>query len=183
MPEGMDKISARETVMAWLASPVGHRTQGGKHEVVDATWLKVLDNADDPDVLYDWIFSQGPGCILVTGKYSYSREHTYRLERGLDFEPLPQKLGSDMLRKLSGRESDPDASAASNRIVEVLGGLLLALSQTSAIVIQKHLTFEDSSRPSKTGTKKTRRIYMICMQVKGPPCVELEAHSWHSFGC
>jgi hypothetical protein len=142
-PEGMDEVSARELVRAWLAAPIGYRTKNGSLDKVVATWLMVFDNADDPDVLYDWLPEQGPGCILVTGRYPYLREKIYLLKNGLDLEPLSPEVGGEMLRRLSDREQEENAVQTSTRIVELLGGLPLAISQMSAIIRRKHLTLRD----------------------------------------
>lgn len=40
-PEGMDEVSARELVRAWLAAPIGYRTKNGSLDKVEATWLMV----------------------------------------------------------------------------------------------------------------------------------------------
>lgn len=141
--DGIDEVSARELVKAWLAAPVGRRKERGRTMKSEVTWLMVFDNADNPDVLYDWLPSQGPGCILVTGKYPYVKEAAYRLERGLDLETFSPEEGGDMLRKISGRENEPGAVEASIRISKTLGGLPLAIFQMSAIIRQNHLTFKD----------------------------------------
>ncbi|KAJ0120519.1 tetratricopeptide repeat domain-containing protein [Diaporthe amygdali] len=161
--EALDEISARDVVKSWLTSPVGHRIQGGRSQRVDVTWLMVFDNADDPDVLYDWLPDQGPGCILVTGKYPYVKEHSPRLEWGLDLEPFTTHSASEMLRKLSGRQQDPDAWAASKRIVQTLGGHPLAISQMSAIILQRHLSLNDFEEWYEEDSKHLRD-----MRVKGP---------------
>lgn len=142
--EGMDEESAREHVREWLAAPIGYRTKNGSLDKVPvATWLMVFDNADDPDVLYDWLPEQGPGCILITGRYPYLREKIYLLKNGLDLEALSPEVGGEMLRRLSDREQDSDAVQTSTRIAELLGGLPLAISQMSAIIKRKHLSLRD----------------------------------------
>lgn len=142
--DGMDEVTAREVVKGWLAAPVGYCMISGKYKKVDdPNWLVVFDNADDPDILYDWLPTQGPGCILVTGRYPYNKENTYSLGNGLELEPFSPDVGGKMLRKLSGREQEANAVDTSIRISKVLGGLPLALFQMSAIIRQKHLTLGD----------------------------------------
>lgn len=144
IPASTDEISAREFVKAWLAAPLGHRMEGGrKTEVEDARWLMVFDNADKPDVLYDWLPSQGPGCILVTAKYPYVQEQAYRLGRGLELDAFTPESGGNMLRNLSGRGRDADAVSASIRISKTLGGHPLAIAQMSAIIREYHLDFKN----------------------------------------
>ena len=139
-PEGMNEESALEHVRAWLAAPIGYRTKNGSLDKVVASWLMVFDNADDPDILYDWLPEQGPGCILVTGRYPYLKEKTYLLKTGLDLEPLSPEVGGEMLRRLSDREQEENTVQTSTRIAELLGGLPLAITQMSAIIKRKHLT-------------------------------------------
>ena len=142
--DGMDEISAREVVKAWLAAPVGYRKKNDKTErVEEAKWLIVFDNADDPEILYDWLPTQGPGCILVTGRYPYVKENIFHLGNGLELEPLSSEAGGEMLRRLSEREQEANAVDTSIRISELLGGLPLAISQMSAIIRRKHLSLHD----------------------------------------
>ncbi|KAH7265628.1 uncharacterized protein BKA55DRAFT_559302 [Fusarium redolens] len=140
----IDEVSARDFVNGWLADPVGHRFERGKPvNVENIKWLMVFDNADDPELLYDWLPSQGPGSIVVTGKYPYVKENSYRLDHGLDLEPFPSESGGEMLCKLSGRQDEAGATEASMRISDKLGGHPLAISQMSAIIREHHLTFQD----------------------------------------
>ncbi|KAK7912199.1 tetratricopeptide repeat domain-containing protein [Apiospora marii] len=141
--ESIDEISARELVKGWLASPRGYRPVDGELRPVEGRWLFVFDNADAPDVLYDWLPTEGPGCILVTSKYPFLTEHSYRLGVGQHVEPFPLETGSRMLRELSGRGHAENAVEHSLRIANMLGGLPLAISQMSAIIQQKQLSFQD----------------------------------------
>jgi hypothetical protein len=141
--ETMDVVEARDIVKAWLAGPSGYRISKGQRQKANATWLIVFDNADDPDILYDWLPDQGPGCILVTSKYPCIKEATYRFEKGYEVEPFSPTLGGNMLISLSGREKEQDSSEASARIVKALGGVPFAISQMSGIIRQKHLTLKE----------------------------------------
>ena len=163
-PEGMDEASARELVMAWLAAPIGYRTKNGSLDKVVARWLMVFDNADNPDVLYDWLPEQGPGCILVTGRYPYLRAGNYPLKNGLDLEPLSPEVGGEMLRRLSDREREANAVHTSTRIVELLGGLPLAISQMSAIIRRKHLTLRDFEDWYRDDPKALHNLQLEGMQ-------------------
>ncbi|KAI9664019.1 MAG: hypothetical protein M1821_007510 [Bathelium mastoideum] len=139
----LDDVAAREMVKEWLAEPVGYYPREDAEDATEVTWLLVFDNADDPDVLYDWFPSQGPGSVLVTSRYPYMKENAHRLSVGLDVSPLEPTLGGKMLCKLSGREDDLDASGISTRIVERLGGLPLAVAQMSGIIRRKHLSLNE----------------------------------------
>lgn len=141
--ENMDVAEAREIVKAWLSTLTGHRLPNGDLSNSKAAWLIVFDNADNPEILYDWLPEQGPGCILVTSKYPCVKEATYRFEKGYEVEPFSPSLGSSMLKKLSGRDQEKDSSEASERIAKTLGGLPFAISQMSGIIRQKHLTLKE----------------------------------------
>ena len=140
---GLDEVSARDVVQAWLVAPVGERTVHGRNERVTATWLMVFDNADNPDILYDWLPTLGPGCILVTGRYPYMRENSYRVGEGLELEPFSSEDGGKMVRMLPGREEEVKMVDTSVRISKLLGGLPIAIAQMSAIFRRKHLTSGD----------------------------------------
>lgn len=101
-------MPAREMVKAWRVDPAGYRAKNGKIEKVDARWLMIFDNADKPDVLYDWLPTEGPGCILVTGRYPYNKENMYSLGDCLDLQPFSPEAEGDMLRKLSEGEQEGD---------------------------------------------------------------------------
>ncbi|KAL9611676.1 MAG: hypothetical protein Q9167_003705 [Letrouitia subvulpina] len=141
--EDIEEVSAREIVKGWLASPVGYYKKDGRSEKVDATWLLVFNNADNPDILGDWIPTQGPGCILVTSRFPYVKMSTYYLRIGLELQPLSPEIGGDMLRQLSEREQETNAVSSSIRIAELLGGLPLAISQMSAIIQRDQLTLQE----------------------------------------
>ncbi|KAF2810563.1 uncharacterized protein BDZ99DRAFT_386857, partial [Mytilinidion resinicola] len=136
----LDEIAAREKVKAWLADPTGYYPREDSFKDAPISWFFVLDNADDPDVLYDWIPTHGPGSVLVTSRYPYLKESSYSLNKGLELVSLDVGIAAAMLRKLSKRETVIDTNAASNRIAELLGGLPLAISQMSAVIRRKHLS-------------------------------------------
>ncbi|KAI9172710.1 nb-arc and tpr domain containing protein [Paramyrothecium foliicola] len=141
--DSTDEVSAREIVKQWLASPRGRRMNGSELSVMEARWLMIFDNADNPDVLYDWLPEQGRGCIIVTSKYPYVKEGAYRLDRGLQLDPFPPEDGAEMLRRLSNFEQGLNVVEASIRISKALGGLPLAIFQMSGIIRENHLSFKD----------------------------------------
>jgi hypothetical protein len=138
----LDGDTAREMVMSWFANPHGQYREGDNTSAdrCGITWLLVLDNADDPDVLYDWLPSEGPGCILVTGRFPYLKENARGLSTGLDLASLDIETAGTMLRKLTRREDEEDSTTTSHRIAFLLGGLPLAITQMSAIILRKQLT-------------------------------------------
>ncbi|EFX00266.1 nb-arc and tpr domain containing protein [Grosmannia clavigera kw1407] len=144
VPDSVDDVSARDIVRGWLAAPAGHRNEHGQAVQADVgTWLMVLDNAEQPDVLYEWLPDQGPGCILVTSRIPYVKEGAYRLQRGQHLEPFAPSVGGLMLSELSGRGGEAGAVDASRRISDVLGGVPQALFLMSACIREHQLTLAD----------------------------------------
>ncbi|KAL9097860.1 MAG: hypothetical protein Q9165_000186 [Trypethelium subeluteriae] len=139
----LDEITAREVVKKWLSDPVGHYLHEDSAKSTRFNWLLVFDNADDPDIMYDWLPTEGPGSMLVTSRYPYLKENTYRLSMGLDVSPLEPNVGGAMLCKFCGRTDEPDAKEVSTRIVQRLGCLPLAIAQMSAIIRRKHLSLNE----------------------------------------
>ena len=140
---GMDEISARAAVKKWLADPVGRYTKRQESSRGDQVWLIVYDNADNLDVLHEWLPEFGPGCILVTSRRPLFKESAHILKQGIDLEPFSTQAGGEMLRKLSMREGEANALDVSARIVDNLGGHPLAIFHMSAIIREKHLTLQD----------------------------------------
>lgn len=141
--DALDEVSAREIVRDWLSAPTGFRTVNGVSQKADARWLIIFDNANDPDMLYDWLPMQGHGCILVTSRYPHVHENTYRLGVGIDLQPFSTHDGGELLRRMADRERELDAVDTSIRISEILGGLPLAISQISALIRRKHLSLRE----------------------------------------
>lgn len=112
--------------------------------------------------MYDWLPKQGPGCILVTGRYPYLREQI--LKDGLDLESLSPEVGGEMLRKLSYREQEENALQTNTRIVELLGGLPLAISQMSAIIRRTHLTLREFEDWYREDSKALHNLQIKAMQ-------------------
>ncbi|KAF2238369.1 nb-arc and tpr domain-containing protein [Viridothelium virens] len=139
----LDEVAAREMVKLWLSDPTGHYLHEDPAKNTQLKWLLVFDNADNPDIMYDWLPTEGPGSMLVTTRYPYMKENTYRLPMGLDLSPLEPSVGAAMLCKFSGRTGEPDATEAGTRIVQRLGCLPLAIAQMSAIIRRKHLSLNE----------------------------------------
>ncbi|MGH3799986.1 MAG: FxSxx-COOH system tetratricopeptide repeat protein, partial [Pseudonocardiaceae bacterium] len=90
-------------------------------------WLLVLDNADSPRDLRDWL-PAGPGHILITS-------------RDPGWGELAARVGVDVLPRLESVElihvSRPGASDAdANRLAEALGDLPLALAQAAGFLAE-----------------------------------------------
>jgi hypothetical protein len=161
--DALDEVSARDIVRNWLSAPTGFRTTNGVSQKVDAKWLIIFDNADEPDIFYDWLPIQGPGCIIVTSRYPYVEENTHRLGVGLSLQPFSPRDGGEMLRRMADREKEVDAVLTSIRISETLGGLPLAISQISASIRRKHLSLRDLEDWYNEGSKDLHN-----MPISGP---------------
>jgi len=157
-----DDVMAREVVRGWLANPVGRFTDNdGKVTTRKGRWLFAFDNADDPEILCDWMPSQGPGAILVTSRDPTIRESPF-LTDGLDLSSLSPEEGGDMLRRLSKREDEVDAVDLCIKIATALGGVPLAISQMCAIMRRKNLSLKEFKEYYKEDAKS-----LLSMKVAG----------------
>ena len=144
---GADLDLCREAVKAWLENPIAmHISNGESTGQADsksfrqATWLLVLDGADDANVLADFWPVTGVGSVLVTSRDPFTRTQYFYPTAGLQLEGLPQNEGVALLKALTSNlkeKHSAEAEDAARIITRHLGGLPLALYQIGAI-IQRH---------------------------------------------
>ena len=147
--ELFDAVAAREETKGWLSNPKKVVNQSKDLIAqVDATWLLILDNADEPSFLADYWPVFGTGSVLVTSnKSKYSFEiaitETAAALRPLQveqLEPFTVEDGAQLIRNWTNSH-EPDQIERSRRIAEILGGIPLALLQCAEMVKDDELTF------------------------------------------
>lgn len=105
-------------------------------------WLLVFDNADDLEVLRHAWPANARGSVLLTSR-NFNSAHS-PATAGLHLQPFNDKMGSDVLLRLVGLNTEAssnqvDAEAISN----ALGGLPLALDQIAGFITQRQIKLRD----------------------------------------
>ncbi|KAI9846534.1 MAG: hypothetical protein M1837_003955 [Sclerophora amabilis] len=123
-----DAVAATSKVKSWL-------------EETCCRWLVVFDNADNPEVLLNAWPGGAAGSILLT-----TRDFTAGFgtsTEGLHVRPFDEEAGISAFLGLVGRDpQDSSAKASAKEIVQVLGGLPLALNQIGGFIVQQRLALE-----------------------------------------
>lgn len=113
--------SRRKLAKAWLNNPKKSVDWG-----VNCRWLLIFDNADDLDVIADYIPHGGNGSILITSRNYAARDHFFEDGPGVDLDPLSTGEATTLLQRLvlgvDGRLSRSDQKALM-KIASVSGGV------------------------------------------------------------
>ena len=180
-----DPEATREIVKSWLANPV--RTLGSDSSEGHSTlnWLTVFDNADEPDLLYDYVPLSGSGSILITSRNPLAKQTSFVELSGVDLPPMPAEDAGRFLQKVSLRETEPASLETCSSIAERLGGLPLAIVQMAHLIRIKHLSltefveyyehdtrkFQEAPIPGLTKQQTVASIWNI--ESLSPPAVAL----------
>jgi hypothetical protein len=135
--DARDHAITRDLVKGWLADPVKSISASDDALANQATWLLIFDNVDDTEVLEDFWPLDGPGCVLFTSRDSLAKNSAYLASTGIDLQSFSLGEASSFLEKLTKKQGD--SSAVHSR----LGGLPLAISQMSSIIIRRDLSYEE----------------------------------------
>ena len=134
-----DPVASREVVKAWLADP-------SRMDPFDdrlASWLLVFDNADDPEILHDFLPRDGQGCILITSRDPLVRTNIYFGDSGINLGALESAEAAALLRKLTQYGNNVDAEKLSRKIVDRLDCFPLAIVQMAGIIQRQSLSLAD----------------------------------------
>lgn len=143
----------------------------------------VLDGADDKDIfteqldslpaLADFIPRSTHGRILITSRDSriagLADGQVAPIQSGIKIEPMSEGEGVELLEQCIPSNLFHNGSSASSteqrkRLVDLLGGLPLALSQAAAFVRYNQVSFNKFLRFIKT--QRTIRIYLGTLHIR-----------------
>ncbi|KAI1448209.1 P-loop containing nucleoside triphosphate hydrolase protein [Annulohypoxylon stygium] len=135
----------RDKVKAWLANPVRTlgASPGSSSEDLPIRWLIVFDNADDPDVLYDFWPSGSNGCILITSRDQIAKTTSLPNLTGIELPPMPTDDAAILLQDMSESKDESDSIKTCTTIAEKLGGLPLAIVQMALFIRNKQLSLSE----------------------------------------
>jgi hypothetical protein len=142
-----DEVATREIVKGWMATPrKAAKDNKQDAEPEEAMWLLVLDNADDPSILYDWWPEIGTGAILITSRDPLAKETPCSITLGIDMPLFSNEEGGRLLSILSKREKEKNSAQLCAKICETLGGLPLAITQMGGVIhCLTPIAFQNSS--------------------------------------
>lgn len=127
-----DQAVSKDLVLEWLCRPHSRRSFV-KRIAPDPKWLLIFDNADDLDVLVDYLPVSGNGSILVTSRDPLAKTQTYfRTTAGIDLISFSKTDTGMLLRTLTGYDRGESDIELSQEIAEKPSGLPLAISQIPA---------------------------------------------------
>lgn len=142
--ESRDHILTRDAVLGWLMNPIKSYRQRENAELNEATWLLVFDNVENLEMLDEHWPAYGSGSILITSRDPLIKSYGCSLRQGLGMPPLETSEGEGLLTKLTGRKKlSREEQTSATAILEVLGGLPLAIVQIAGVITRQDLTFSE----------------------------------------
>lgn len=139
-----DPEALRDIVKAWLSNPM--KTLGADSNSTEkARWLLVFDNADEPDILFDFWPPNGPGSILITSRNPLDSQTAPGFDSlpGIDLPSMSSQDAGSWLRNLSNRQGEKSGLQVCEIIAERMGGLPLAIVQMAYLIRTKHLSLSE----------------------------------------
>ncbi|KAF1850931.1 uncharacterized protein K460DRAFT_24339 [Cucurbitaria berberidis CBS 394.84] len=135
--EALDPVITTNLTKEWLSNPARFIDATDEQHQIQPTWLLVLDNVDDVQVVEGFWPIEGPGCILITSRDPLAKESSVLADTGYDVESFSSEESSLMLEMLTKREGNGRA------VGDRLGGLPLAIAQMASVIIRNHMSFEE----------------------------------------
>lgn len=144
--ECKSQVVSREVVKGWFSNP--RKDISTPDEFVqpgqtgpEATWLLIFDNADDSMILADY-WPQGSGSILITSRDPLAKSMFTRRPMALNLAPLSEQDSLTLFNHLTRVSNEPESDTA-RKIIDVLGGVPLAISQMAGIIRRQGLTLSE----------------------------------------
>ena len=142
-----DPVVTRNIVMEWLSKPI-RSSSLCESEVPYVTedlaeWLMIFDNADKPELLWDYWPVNGNGAALVTSRDPSTKKYLHS-SSGIDLQPFALEDAATFLERLTLSDSQTQGNRNNSLLLsDRLGGYPLALVQTAAIIRQRDLTIDE----------------------------------------
>lgn len=140
-PMSTDYVLTRHALLNWLAKPLKTQSLSNEQLPEEVSWLVIFDNVEDPDVIEDYWPVHSPGSVLVTTQdpLVHCLYHSGGTE--LSLRPMQQTEAASLLVKQAGILSlSAQDRLAAEKIVDLVGGLPLALTQMAGVVSRWGLT-------------------------------------------
>lgn len=173
--EPRDLVVNRETAKGWLSKPTKLLDQ--THDTVgqtEASWLIVLDNADNPDIVTDYAHIFGSGSWLITSRHPLAKTAFSHQTKVLDLEPLDDRTGAQLLQRLTHAQDKENLSLT---VSHRLGGLPLAITQMAGIIRREYMPLKDflevyqdeTDHPMESPTGSLKSLNMLDLELEQRP--------------
>jgi hypothetical protein len=149
-----DRVVSRNVAREWLRNPVkrsdsknrqrlsGDGEDSTEEDDEEVSWLLILNNADDLELLEEYWPRTQKGSILITSRDPMAKDG----REGIDLEPLGREDAAILLRRLTKAAESPQDSQVLLDIAARLGGLPLAITQIAAFIARWGMTPADFLR-------------------------------------
>lgn len=140
-----DRVIAQNVVMQWLSDPRRHFTNetDAQSTVEDwASWLLVLDNIEDANVLRDFIPTDGKGAVLFTSRDPVAKTFLSP-KAGVELGSFTSEEATTFLQNLTYDPAAGEDSSSLQALAQRLGCLPLAITQIAAVINRRDLTFSE----------------------------------------
>ena len=173
--EPRDLVVSRETAKGWLSKPTKLLDQ--THDTVgqtEASWLIVLDNADNPDIVTDYAHIFGSGSWLITSRHPLAKTAFSRHTNVVDLEPLDDHTGAQLLQRLTHAQDEENLSLT---VSHRLGRLPLAITQMAGIIRREYMPLKDflevyqdeTDHPMESPTGSLESLNMLDLELELRP--------------
>ncbi|KAL2070235.1 hypothetical protein VTL71DRAFT_13261 [Oculimacula yallundae] len=139
-PDEADNLESNiEIAKSWLSRP---RNASEEND----NWLLIFDNADNLDIITDYVPYQGNGSVLITSRDPFAKEHFFSNGSGIDLEALSPFESATLLRKLITRNEEAQSTDEQDASVELanrLDGLPLAMTQMAGFIRKRHISIRE----------------------------------------
>jgi hypothetical protein len=134
-------VVSRDIAKGWLTNP--KRLLGEEDNAAGqapATWLLVFDNADNPDLLQDYLPIFGKGSILITSREPDGKNFQGSEPVVIHVKPFNDGESTEFLAQLTRSHNQQKQC---NEIAGLLGGLPLAIAQMAGVMRKQYLDYAE----------------------------------------
>ncbi|KAK0645418.1 hypothetical protein B0T16DRAFT_411136 [Cercophora newfieldiana] len=138
-----DMVVSRDKVLEWLSNPHKHSNPNESTTSTGgyAKWLLIFDNADNLDLIKDFLPPSNYGSILVTSRDPLAKTHF--IGGGIDLPPMTNSECALLLQKQMDEVGNTAAYKAALKLVEKLGTVPLAISQIATQIRRNQMTIDE----------------------------------------
>lgn len=137
-----DWVVSRELVLGWLSSAQRDPIESQDSANLQAHWLLVFDNADDPNILQDYLPIVGTGRVLLTSR-NRGPSFLYPHVKVVELESFSIEDSAEFLKDLTYKPERREDYAGFRELLDHLDGHPLAITQLASFQQREKCTFEE----------------------------------------